>query len=281
MIEGTTDTIGTGIEDPGSAGAGSGPPPAPTPAVTPPPRPPVHRRRWFLPVLALSLLVAVGAILAIVAALGSDGSGGGSLDPFSDTYTADLTRGKGDFTVFEDATSASSYAADGYHLVVKPGEVAMRAVQANGSHTALGVRVRVRAIDAPSPSAFGPACWHTQQEAYVFLVSLDGTVALGEMDVRRGTTSDVLRQRRMAPLDWSQWHALRIQCSLGAGTMIGRHTTATLRGYIDGRLVVRATSSHRADVLAYTGFMGGNGADRPAEFVVRRFDRLGPETPGG
>lgn len=280
MTEGTTDTIGSEVRDAGSAGAGSGPPPAPTPAVTPPPRPPVHRRRWFLPVLVLSLLVIVGGALAVFAALGAGGDNGLTYDLFDDTYRADLTQGHGDFTVFEDGTSVSSYAPDGYHLVVKPQEAAMRAVQTNGSHTALGVRVRVRALGTPTTFAFGPACWHTQEEAYVFLVSGDGTVALGEMDTRRGTTSDVLRSRRVAPIDWSQWHDLRIQCSLGSGTVFGRHETATLRGYIDGRLVVRATSSHRADQLAYTGFMGANGADVPAEFVVRRFERLGPETPG-
>ena len=128
MADGVTDTIGRGVEAAGSAGAGSGPPSPPTPAAAPPPRPPVHRRRWFLPVLVLSLLVTIGAALAVIALLGADGSDGPSLDLFSDTYTADLTKGRGDFTVFEDATSASSYESDGYHLVVKPGEVAMRAV---------------------------------------------------------------------------------------------------------------------------------------------------------
>jgi hypothetical protein len=231
-------------------------------------------------VLVLSLLVVIGAALAVIALLGAGGTDGLSDALFSDTYRADLTQGHGDFTVFEDDTSVSSYAPDGYHLVVKPRQVAMRAVQAAGSHTALGVRVRVRTVGTPTEFGFGPACWHTQHEAYVFVVTDGNTVRLGETDDRRGTTSYALRSRRIAPIDWSQPHTLRIQCSLGAAALTGGHATATLRGYVDGRLVLRTTSSRRADVLDYTGFMGVNPGDGPVEFVIPRFERLGPETPG-
>lgn len=280
MAEGITDTIGSGVEDAGSAGAGSGPPTTPTPAATPPPRPPVHRRRWFLPVLVLSLLVIAGGALAVIALLGGSGDDSlhRSLDDalFDERYRADLTAGHGDFPASTDEQSSSTYAPDGYHLRTTSPYPAPRGVQANGSHSVLGVRISTRAVEAPAGSMFGPFCWHTATEGYGLLVGADGVVRIVETTPNRTTAYRVLRTTSGPTIDWSAWHTLRLDCSL-RGTGPDDHTTAELVGYVDGVRAGRATSTRTASVFKYTGFTVSSAEVQPAEWVVRTFDRLGAD----
>ncbi|MFM8971726.1 MAG: hypothetical protein ACKOOG_03615, partial [Actinomycetota bacterium] len=128
MADGTTETTGPEVTDPASAGTEGGPPTTPTSAVVPPTSTPVHRRRRYLPVLVLVGLVLVGCVLAMATLLDGGGSFHRTLDGalLGERSSADLTRGRGDFTVVDDGSSASSYAPDGYHLVASDAVPAWR-----------------------------------------------------------------------------------------------------------------------------------------------------------
>lgn len=279
MADGTTETTGPEVTDPASAGTEGGPPTTPTSAVVPPTSTPVHRRRRYLPVLVLVGLVLVGCVLAMAALLDGGGSFHRTLDDalLGERYSADLTRGRGDFTVVDDGSSASSYAPDGYHLVARDAVPAWRGVQTNGTHTSLGVRISTRAVTVDGDFAFGPFCFETPQRAYGLLVSSDGRALLVETATSGPGALRVVRGRSIEPIDWSRWHDLRIDCSVRP--LAGRGRVA-LRGSVDGAVVVRGTSRLRSDVFAYTGFGGVDRAPAPAEWVVRSFDRLGADDVG-
>jgi hypothetical protein len=279
MADGTTETTGPGVDRPASTGAQGGPPTTPRSDAVPTAPPNVHRRRRFLPVLVLAALVLVGCALAMVALIDGDGSLHRSFDDalLDERYSADLTRGRGDFTVVDDGASASSYAADGYHLVAREATPAWRGVQTNGTHTSLGVEVSVRAVAPDGDFAFGPFCFASPQRAHGLLVTTDGRALLVETANSGPGALRVVRSRPIAELDWSRWHDLRIDCTVRALTGSG---PVALRGSIDGRVVVRATSGLRSDAFAYTGFGGVNEASAPAEWVVRTFARLGADDVG-
>jgi len=279
MADGTTETTGPEVIDPASAGTEGGPPTTPTSAEVPTTSSPVHRRRRFLPVLALAVLVVLGCALAMVALIDGWGPMHRALDDelLGERYSADLTRGSGDFTVVDDGASASSYGTDGYHLVARTATPAWRGVQANGTHTSLGVRVSARAVTPDGDFAFGPFCFTSPQRAHGLLVSTDGRALLVETATSGPGALRVVRSRPIEALDWSGFHDLRLDCSV---TTFGGAGPVALRGYVDGRVVVRATARLRSGAFAYTGFGGVNEASAPAEWVVRSFERLGADDVG-
>jgi hypothetical protein len=236
-------------------------------------------------VLVLGLLVVVGGFLAVVGVLGTgsdDGSGSGGLhgafdDMIGERYAADLTQGHGDFTVVEDASSSSSYGPEGYVLVAKDDVPALRGVQTNGSHTSLGVRITTQSSTPQGTFAFGPFCWRDPDAGFGFMVSNNGRAMLVEPSRSEDGTFRIVRSTPVEPIDWSRWHELRIDCSVQS---MGGNGTVALRGFVDGRRVVRGTSTVRADVLGSTGFGGVNTAPTPATWVVRSFNRLGADDVG-
>lgn len=278
MADGTAETTGPGVSDPASAGTAGGPPTTPTSAAVPTTSPSVHRRRRFLPVLVLAALVVIGCVLAMVALFDGDWMHRTFDDAIlGERYEQDLTRGRGDFTVVDDGASASSYRPDGYHLVAREATPAWRGVQANGTHSSLGVQVSVRAVTPDGDFAFGPFCFTSPQRAHGLLVTTDGRALLVETATSGPGVLRVVRARPVAPLDWSRWHDLRLDCSVRSLTGPG---PVALRGSIDGRVVVRATSGLRSEAFVYTGFGGVNEATAPAEWVVRSFARLGADDVG-
>ncbi|MFM7271144.1 MAG: hypothetical protein ACKO2C_05870 [Actinomycetes bacterium] len=244
-----------------------------------------RRHKVLVTVLLLVGVLVIATVAALVA-----GDGGGSTNYLDDIqrsvddallgerYHADLTKGKGDFTVVDDGGSASSYASDGYHLFAQGGAPAMRGVQINGTHSSLGVRIEVRTASGTAPFAFGPFCWHTPTEGYGLLVSTSGEAFLAESRADAADGFRMVRSSKVFPLDWSRWHTLRIDCSVTGAP--GSHGTLHLRGSIDGQVVVRGTTKGRADVIAYAGFAGANAGTAPVDWVVRTYDRLGADDVG-
>jgi hypothetical protein len=137
-------------------------------------------------------------------------------------------------------------------------------------HTVLSVRVAVNTGKAPADASFGPFCWHDPTHGYGFVVSGSGEVQLVRVDGSYDTP-EVLKSGTGTPL--AARASLMITCVRSepfgdADVLLG--------GYVGKTKVLEATAPP-VDDFQYTGFAGHTATTAPAEWVITRFERLGPE----
>jgi hypothetical protein len=220
---------------------------------------PRRRRRWIIAGIVAACLAGAGII-------GIGVSGQYSID----TYTADLTQGSGDFRIFDNASWATFYRADGYHVVAKTPGFVMPVLAATGSHTALSVKVTVRAVTAPPGAAFGPLALAKPGGAGYWL-SIDpaGTATLAEIDTNGHVWA--IADAKAPPLGTGTTRTLMLTC------VIGIDGSVHLGGYVDGKLVISGAPTVKISSVAATGMAGHAKATVPAEWVATWFGRLGSD----
>ena len=230
-----------------------------TPVVGPAPKP--RRRRWW---------IIVGIVTACVVGVGVLGVGLNAAMHTLDTYTADLTKGSGDFPTTDNADRALFYRTDGYHMVAKSPGFVMSGVTADASHMAVAAQVTVQARMAPPGAAFGPFVLANAKGAgYWLSVDSAGTATLNEIDARGDVWA--VASAKAPPLGTGTTRTLMLTCS------IDLDGTARLGGYVDGTRVVSGAPTVKISSVTVTGMAGHAKTDVPAEWVVTRFARLGPD----
>jgi len=148
-----------------------------------------------------------------------------------------------------------------------PGFV-MAGVTTDASHTALAVKVTVRAVTAPPEAAFGPlVVANTKGAGYWLSVDSAGTATLNEIDAEGDAR--VINSARAPPLGTGTTRTLMLTCSLDLDG------TAQLGGYVDGTRVITGTPTVKISSVTATGIAGHAKTDVPAEWAATRFDRLG------
>lgn len=193
-------------------------------------------------------------------------------DIFGDTYTADLTKGSGDFVVGDAGTYSTNYQPDGFHLVVKEPETwGPTGVKASLQHSVLSVKIAVTRTDAPPDASVGPFCWQNPTHGYGFVVSGSGAVRLVQVS---GSYSRVrvLRSKQVEAAKTDAPMRLMITCT--RTEPVGR-AKVRLGGYVDGSRKVVATAK-AVSYFQYTGFAGHTTSAAPAEWSISKFWRRGP-----
>ncbi len=214
----------------------------------------------------LGALVCLGSLVAMAAV-----SAGRDALRHAVGYRADLTTGSGDFSASDDAGMASFYAPDGYHLVDKAPGWALAGVAVPRAQRALAVELTVRAVAVPGDAAFGPFVWNLASGGgYGFTVDRGGAAKLVEVTSEGEVTS--VSTAAAPALRGGSRHVLTLTCIVAAPG--GR---SVLAGYVDGTRVVSGRPGVNIAEVSVTGMGGYVGADGPAEWVVSRFVRLGPD----
>lgn len=244
------------IPEPKPPSVGAHPPAPPPSVVGPVPKP--RRRRWWI-IAAILTACVVGAGVGLNAAMHT-----------IDTYTADLTKGSGDFRTGNNASIALFYRADGYHMVAKSPGFVMAGVTAVGSHTVVAAKVTVRAMTAPPGAAFGPLVLANSNGAgYWLSVDSAGTATLAEIDARGDVWA--ITSAKAPPLGTGTTRTLMLTCVINPGG------TVRLAGYVNGTRVISGAPTVKISSVAATGMAGHAKTSVPAEWVVTRFTRLGPD----
>ncbi|MGE5287599.1 MAG: hypothetical protein ACM3ML_10425 [Micromonosporaceae bacterium] len=237
-----------------------------TPVAGPAPRP--RRRRWW---------IIVGIVTACVVGVGVLGVGLDAAMHTLDTYTADLTKGSGDFpTTDNPGLWATMYRADGYYMVAQSPGFVMSGVTADASHTVVAAKVTVQARMAPLDAAFGPFVLADAKGAgywpgagYWLSVDSTGTATLNEIDAKGDV--GVVASALAPPLDTGTTRTLMLTCS------IDPDGTTRLGGYVDGTRVISGAPTVKISSVTVTGMAGHAKTDVPAAWVATRFARLGPD----
>ncbi len=223
------------------------------------PVPEPRRRRWW---------IIVGIIAACMVGVGIAGIGlNWALDK-TDTYTADLTKGSGDFKTMENADTATFYRSDGYHLVDKTPGFVTRGVTTDFSHTALAAKVTVRAVTAPPGAAFGPWVIASQTNRVGYWLSVDsaGIATLNEWDANGDVR--VVASAKAPPLGTGTTRTLMLTC------MIDLDRSVHLGGYVDGTRVISGAPTVKISSVTVTGMAGYAEASVPAEWAATQFTRV-------
>jgi Domain of unknown function (DUF4352) len=259
----------TSLPPPGSHRPPSIPPPPPQgasagPPISGPVAKPRRRRWWIITGIVIASVVGVLGIAGVMLYLAVPATG---------TYTADLTKGSGDFGTTHEADRALFYAANGYHVVNKGVIWTMTGVSTNPSRTVAAAQVTVRAVTAPPRAAFGPFVESDTPGSYWLGVDSTGNVTLNEMAVN----NEVIASGKGPPLTPGTTHTLMLTCVITDGTV-------RLGGYVDGKLVISGTPLMDIGRVGATGMVGYTPVGS-AEWVATRFARLGPgdmpaNTPG-
>lgn len=249
----------------------SGPPSSPQGASTGPPAagpvPKPRRRRWW---------IIAGIVLASVIGAGIAGVVLNATMHTIDTYTADLTKGSGDFRTIDNASSATFYRADGYHMVAKTPGFVFAGETTDFSHTVIAAKVTVRAVTAPPGAAFGPFVLASQTGGgYWLSVDSAGTATLNQIDAKGNVLA--LTSAKAPPLSTGTTHTLMLTCVING--------TVHLAGYVDGTQVISGAPATKISSVTATGMLGQAKTSAPAEWAATRFARLGPDnmpanTPG-
>ena len=239
-------------------------PPAPPPSAVGPVPKPRRRRLW----------INVGILAACMVGVGIAGVGLNLALDKSDTYTADLTKGSGDFKTGEYANIATFYRADGYHIVAKTPRLGTTGIITQVSHMALAAKVTVRPVTAPPEAAFGPFVMASPTNYAGYWLSVDsaGTTTLNQFDAR-GDVS-VVASAKAPPLGTGTTRTLMLTCS------IDLDGTARLGGYVDGTRVISGAPTVKISSVTVTGMAGHAetdvpGQDVPAEWVATQFALVG------
>lgn len=243
----------------------------PSPSIPPPPQgasagrpgpgtmPKPRRRRWW---------IIAGVVIAGVLGVGIAGVVLNGAMHTIDTYTADLTKGSGDFRAIANASSATFYRADGYHMVAKTPGFVFAGATTDFSHTAIAAKVIVRAVTAPPGAAFGPFVLASQTGGgYWLSVDSTGTARLNEIDAKGNVWT--VTSAKAPPLSTGTTHTLMLTCVING--------TVHLAGYVDGRPVISGVPAIKISSSTAAGMMGQAKTSAPAQWVATRFARLGPD----
>jgi hypothetical protein len=193
-----------------------------------------------------------------------------------DTYTANLTKGSGDFRTTANASTATFYRADGYHMVAKSPGFVFAGETTDFSHTVIAAKVTVRAVTAPPGAAFGPFVLASKTGGgYWLSVDSAGTATLNEIDAKGYVQA--LISAKAPPLSTGTTHTLMLTCVING--------TVHLAGYVDGTQVISGHPAAKISGVTATGMMGQAKTSTPAEWAATQFARLGPDnipadTPG-
>jgi hypothetical protein len=221
------------------------------------PRP--RRRRWW---------IIVGIVIATVLGVGIAGVVLNGAMHTIDTYTADLTKGSGDFRTTANASVATFYRPDGYHMVAKTPGFVFAGVTTDFSHTAIAAKVTVRAVTAPPGAAFGPFVLASQTGGgYWLSIDSGGTATLNEIDAKGNVWP--VTSAKAPPLSTGTTRTLMLTCVIDG--------TARLAGYVDGTRVISGAPATKISSSTATGMMGQAKTSAPAEWAATRFARLGPD----
>ncbi|MFI5040287.1 MAG: hypothetical protein ACHQNA_00315 [Acidimicrobiales bacterium] len=228
---------------------------------------PRRRRRWPWVVGAVSIVAAGGLFLFGLELTLRD----------LDTYTADLTRGHGDFPAFDSAKHSTSYQSDGYHLAItQPGAYAPAGIKSTKAHTAVAVEIEATAHVVPPGAAFGPFCWEDPSHGYGLLIDGSGVPQLVQIMVESSgeipPSSELIVLATGSPSSATpgQSHRLMLTCDT-----TGRSPTQ-LKGYVDNVKVIEASATTSVSEFGYTGIAGRTGDATPAEWSVATFWQKGP-----
>ncbi|HET6815764.1 MAG TPA: hypothetical protein VFH66_00850 [Mycobacteriales bacterium] len=227
-----------------------------------PPPPGPSRRRWWI------VAAVVGAIVVGAAAL----VGVARIFDSMDTYRADLTKGHGDFLTRDTPDVAEFYAQDGYHVVGKTPGWVESGVTASTGHTVLGVQLTARAVTIPGRAAFGPMVGASNHNLFSFLVDNRGKATLVE-EKADGTVRQIATSSSPPLVVGGEQRVLFLHVAVSM-----QHGTATLTGYVDGVQVITGTTTLPVKEVIATGMAGYVYKQGPAEWVVPKFARLGPDT---
>jgi hypothetical protein len=218
-----------------------------------------RRRRWWI-IAGIVIATVIGAGIAGVVLNGAMHT--------IDTYTADLTKGSGDFRTANNAGTATFYRADGYHMVAKTPGFVFAGETTDFSHTATAAKVTVRAVTAPPGAAFGPFVLASQTGGgYWLSVDGAGTTTLNEIDAKGNVWA--LTSAKAPPLSAGTTHTLMLTCVING--------TVRLAGYVDGTQVISGLPTTKISSSTATGMMGQAKTGDPAEWAATRFTRLGPD----
>jgi len=229
------------------------------------------RRRiwpWLVGLLLLGgVLVAVPVVMSVLAKRDV-------------RYTADLTRGHGDFARLDSPGFASTYQPDGYHLVItEPATFAWAGVRSNTKPGDVSVEIAATALQVPPGAAFGPFCGDNAR-GYALLFDQSGSPQLVGVGLTGSssnyTTPDSVGDATPATPGHS--HLLKLTCSEAGtdpdmGGLLGHPGEVQLEGYVDGVLVIEATGCCGNTTFPFTGIAGRTGDGAPAEWSVTTFTR--------
>ena len=171
---------------------------------------------------------------------------------------ADFRTGRGPFVT--GVTPEINYdVVDGtYRIQSRTSEPGLATSLANFARTAYAVDMSADVVSVTGDGVFGVGCQSNTDEAYLLLAGVDGGLALGRKDADRGPSNHT---QILATNEEIRVPATNVRLTLSCRSSLGG-SAVTLRGYVDGREVIRGRDADGLDgfrqgVLAFDSSMAG------------------------